>query len=89
MESVNKPIKKERMSNNDLFPLVMTVFGYAVAALFIVFGFYVIFAPQMAGVQKEFRTIFGVVVIGYGLLRTVIIYQKSKQRKDYEDETDI
>jgi amino acid permease len=77
------------MIKRDLFPGVMTIIGFAVAALFLVFGFYVIFSPQMASVTKEFRMIFGVVVIGYGLFRGVIIYQKSKQRKDYDDETNF
>jgi hypothetical protein len=40
----------------------------------------------MSYVPKEFRTIFGIVVIGYGLFRAVIIYQKSKQRRDYYDD---
>jgi len=77
------------MIKRDLLPSIMTFVGYAVAALFVVFGFYVIMAPQMAGVPKEFRMIFGVVVIGYGLFRAVIIYQKSKQRKEFDDETEF
>jgi amino acid permease len=72
----------------DLLPEVMTMVGYAVATLFVILGFYMIFAPQMAAIAKEFRNIFGVVVIGYGIFRAVIIYQKSKQRKE-EDEADI
>lgn len=77
------------MINRDSLPDMMTIVGYAVAALFLVFGLYMIFAPQLANIPKEFRTIFGVVVIGYGLFRSVIIYQKSKQRKDAEDESEI
>ena len=69
-------------------PDIMTMVGYAVASLFVVIGLYILFAPQMA-IQKEFRTIFGVVVIGYGLFRLVIIYQKSKQRKESDDEADL
>lgn len=77
------------MIKRDLLPGVMTMIGYAVAALFLAFGLYVIFSPQMADVPKEFRNIFGFVVIGYGLFRAVIIYQKSKQRKEYDDETEF
>lgn len=69
-------------------PDFMTWVGYTVALLFIVFGIYILFAPQMVNVPKEFRTIFGVTVIGYGLFRSVIIYQKSKQRKETDDETE-
>jgi hypothetical protein len=77
------------MINRDMMPDFMTIVGYVVAALFVVFGFYILFASQMINVPKEFRTIFGVTVIGYGLFRSVIIYQKSKQRKESDDETDI
>ena len=70
-------------------PNIMTIVGYAVAALFVVFGFYILFASQMLNVPAEFRTIFGVTIIGYGLFRSVIIYQKSKQRKESDDESDI
>jgi prepilin signal peptidase PulO-like enzyme (type II secretory pathway) len=77
------------MIKRDLLPDIMTLVGYAVAALFLAFGVYVLFAPQMMYVPKEFRTIFGIVVIGYGFFRAVIIYQKSKQRKESDDETEF
>jgi multisubunit Na+/H+ antiporter MnhC subunit len=63
----------------------MTIIGIVIAALFVVFGIYIIYSHQMDYVPKEFRTIFGVVVIGYGVFRSVIIYQKSKQRRDPDE----
>lgn len=69
-------------------PDFMTMVGYAVALLFVAFGIYILFAPQMVNVPKEFRTIFGVTVIGYGVFRSVIIYYKTKQRKETDDETE-
>jgi hypothetical protein len=77
------------MINRDSLPDFMTIIGFTVAALFVAFGIYIIMAPQMANVPKEFRTIFGVTVVGYGLFRSVIIYQKSKQRKESDDESDM
>jgi pilus assembly protein TadC len=74
------------MIKKDFMPNVMTVLGFSVAALFLAFGLYVLFAPQMANVPREFRNIFGIIVIGYGLFRAVIIYQKQRQGKDSEDE---
>lgn len=73
------------ISKNSL-PNFMTIFGIVVAGLFLLGGLYIIFSKNMNYVPKEFRTIFGVVVIGYGLFRAVIIYQKSKQRRDYYDD---
>ncbi len=66
----------------------MTIVGFAVAALFVAFGLYVLFSKQMGYVPKEFRNIFGIVVVGYGVFRGVIIYQKSREKKEY-DENDM
>jgi prepilin signal peptidase PulO-like enzyme (type II secretory pathway) len=81
-----KPQTIDRMLNRDSIPDLMTIIGYAVALLFVAFGLYILFAPQMVNVPKEFRTIFGVTVIGYGIFRSVIIYQRSKERKEADDE---
>ncbi len=75
------------MNNRDI-PSLMTVVGFLIAALFVVFGLYVIFAKPMQNIPREFRNIFGYIVIGYGIFRTVIIYQKHKQRKDTDDENE-
>ena len=77
------------MIKKKLFPDIMTIMGFTVAALFLAFGLYILFSPQMDNVPKEFRTIFGIIVISYGLFRTVIIYQKSKQRRNSDEETDF
>ncbi len=74
------------MIKRDSLPDFMTIVGFIVAALFVVFGFYIIFATKMMGVPKEFRTIFGITVIGYGIFRAVIIFQRNKQRKEADDE---
>ncbi|MBN1143399.1 MAG: hypothetical protein JXA72_03210 [Bacteroidales bacterium] len=76
------------MIKKDTLPGVMTIVGYAVAALFVAFGLYILVSPQMIYVPKEFRNIFGIVVIGYGVFRGVIIYQKSRERKE-DDENDM
>lgn len=77
------------MINKDSLPSIMTIIGFIVAALFVAFGMYIIFAPQMKNIPGEFRTIFGVTVIGYGIFRSVIMYQKSRQRNETDDETDF
>lgn len=74
------------MRNRDFLPGFMTVFGLAVAMLFLAFGLYIIFSRQLNSIPTEFRNILGIVIIGYGLFRSVIIYQKSRRRRD-EDET--
>ena len=78
-------IRKGNMISKDFFPDFMTIVGFAVAGLFLALGFYIMFSHQMNYIPKEFRMIFGVVVIGYGMFRAVIIYQKSKQRREFDD----
>jgi len=75
------------MIKKNSLPDIMTILGFTVAALFLAFGLYILFSDQMAFVPKEFRTIFGVIVISYGLFRLVIIYQKSKQRRNSDEES--
>jgi len=77
------------MIRKNSFPDIMTIMGFAVAALFLAFGLYILFSRQMANVPKEFRTIFGIIVISYGLFRSVIIYQKSKQRRNSDEESEF
>jgi amino acid permease len=67
---------------------IMTIMGFIVAFLFLAFGIYILFSPKMINIPKEFRTIFGVVVIMYGLFRSVIIYQKSKNRRESDEESE-
>jgi len=74
------------MINKESIPDIMTIIGIVVAALFVVFGIYILSSHQMDNVPKEFRTIFGVVVIWYGILRSVIMYQKSKQRRNPDED---
>jgi hypothetical protein len=81
-------LEVHKMTNKDL-PSIMTIFGFTVAALFIVFGTFILFSHHLDYVPKEFRTIFGVVVIAYGLFRLVIIYQKSKQSNNPDEESEF
>ncbi len=77
------------MMKKNSFPEIMTLIGYTAALLFLAFGLYILLSHRMDNVPKEFRTIFGVVVISYGFFRGVIIFQRSKQRRDTEDEPEF
>ena len=66
----------------------MSIFGYTMAVLFVGLGLYLIFSPGLDSTlaeMKEMRMIFGVVLISYGVFRSVIIYQKRNMSGD-EDE---
>jgi uncharacterized membrane protein len=79
----------DTMMKKNSFPEIMTLVGYMTALLFLAFGLYILRSHRMDNVPKEFRTIFGVVVISYGFFRAVIIYQRSKQRRESEDEPEF
>ena len=67
----------------------MSIFGYTMAVLFVGLGFYLVFSKGLdstLGGMKEMRTIFGVVLISYGLFRSVIIYQKRNMSGDDDDD---
>jgi divalent metal cation (Fe/Co/Zn/Cd) transporter len=78
--------------NRDFMQRFMTVFGLTVAGLIVIVGFYIVFSQHISALNawpKEIRTIFGVFIISYGCFRSVIIYQKSKQRRNPNDETEF
>lgn len=64
----------------------MGIFGYAMAVLFVILGFYLIFTTSLDSIRPEMRTILGVVLLLYGIFRSVINYQKQKEARDEEDE---
>jgi hypothetical protein len=79
------------MIKKDFLQVFMTIFGITVAGLIVIVGFYIVLSrriPVFDSWPKEIRTIFGVFIISYGFFRSVVIYQKSKQRRDTNDETE-
>ena len=79
------------MIKKDFLQVFMTIFGMTVAGLIVIVGFYIVLSrriPVFDSWPKEIRTIFGVFIISYGFFRSVVIYQKSKQRRDTNDETE-
>ena len=80
------------MVKKDFLQVFMTFFGLTVAGLIVVVGFYIVFSQRIVLFQswpKEIRTIFGVFIISYGLFRSVVIYQKNKNRRDSENESEF
>jgi hypothetical protein len=80
------------MIKRDFLQVFMTFFGLAVAGMIVIVGFYIIFShriPLFQSWPKEVRMIFGIFIISYGLFRSVLIYQKSKNRRDSEDESEF
>lgn len=80
------------MIKKDFLQVFMTIFGLTVAGLIVIAGFYIVFSNRIPIFQawpKEIRTVFGVFLISYGFFRSVIIYQKNKNRRDAEDESEF
>jgi len=80
------------MIKKDFLQVFMTLFGLTIAGLIVIVGFYIVFSQRIVVFQswpKEIRTIFGVFIISYGLFRSVVIYQKNKNRRDSENESEF
>ena len=80
------------MIKKDFLQVFMTFFGLTVAGMIVIVGFYIVFSQRIQLFQswpKEIRTIFGIFIISYGLFRSVVIYQKNKNRRDSEDESEF
>jgi divalent metal cation (Fe/Co/Zn/Cd) transporter len=80
------------MIKKDFLQVFMTFFGLTVAGLIVIVGFYIVFSQRIQLFQswpKEIRTIFGVFIISYGLFRSVVIYQKNKNRRDSDNESEF
>ena len=74
------------MRKRNVVREVMGVFGYAVSVLFVVLGFYLIFAASLDHIPEEMRTILGVVLVTYGIFRSVLTYQKQREARNEENE---
>jgi hypothetical protein len=80
------------MIKKDFLQVFMTFFGLTVAGLIVIVGFYIVFSQRIQLFQswpKEIRTIFGIFIISYGLFRSVVIYQKNKNRRDSDNESEF
>jgi hypothetical protein len=80
------------MIKKDFLQVFMTFFGLTVAGLIVIVGFYIVFSQRIPLFQswpKEIRTIFGIFIISYGLFRSVVIYQKNKNRRDSDNESEF
>jgi hypothetical protein len=80
------------MMKKDFLQVFMTYFGLAIAGMIMIVGFYIIFSHRIQLFEswpREVRTIFGVFIISYGLFRSVVIFQKGKNRRDSEDEAEF
>ncbi|MBN1159345.1 MAG: hypothetical protein JXA61_08180 [Bacteroidales bacterium] len=74
------------MRKRNVGSLFMGIFGYSVAVLFVVLGLYLIFTKSLDNIQPEMRTILGIILLLYGVFRSVINYQKLREARYEEDE---
>jgi hypothetical protein len=76
------------MRKRNIAKDAMIVFGYTMAVLFVILGFYLIFATSLDNtyLPKELRMILGFVFVTYGFLRSVVNFQKQRQKDVDEDE---
>ena len=60
----------------------MSIFGIILVFLLIATGFYILLTPSFEYVPRYFRTVFVVLIFGYGLYRSVNIFNHYKNKED-------
>jgi hypothetical protein len=74
----------DNMSDLNLYSRVMAFVRIAIILMFFVFGAYVLFSPDLNYIPQNFRVIFAIFILLYGIYRLVSSLQKFK--KDREEE---
>jgi len=69
-------IKKEYIAQ------LMLIFGIMMVILILVSGIYILLSPSLNYWPKYFRTIFAVVIFGYGFYRSVNIFYNYNKKEE-------
>jgi hypothetical protein len=69
------------MIKKDISGQVMSIFGLMMVIMLIIAGIFILISPSLGNWPKNFRTIFAIVIIAYGLFRLVNIIMKFKNRE--------
>ncbi|PIP54740.1 MAG: hypothetical protein COX07_03665 [Bacteroidetes bacterium CG23_combo_of_CG06-09_8_20_14_all_32_9] len=77
------------MPNRISFSKVMIYFGLFMVFIYVVVGAMFIFAQVFTYIPREFRVIFGIFFVIYGIFRFVKIYPKLKKNSQDEDTDSI
>jgi len=64
------------------FAQIMLIFGIVTVILIIVLGIYILITPTLSYLSKYLRTIFAVVVIGYGSYRLMNMFHLYKNKEE-------
>jgi uncharacterized membrane protein HdeD (DUF308 family) len=73
------------MPNRISFSKIMLYFGLLMILLYIVAGSVLIFAQVLPDSPKQFKVIFGIFFVLYGIFRFARVYPKLKNRNQDED----
>jgi len=60
--------------------------GILKVLLIIILGFYILLSPTASHMPRHFSTIFALVIIAYGIYRSVSIIQKYRNKEDNQKE---
>jgi len=73
-------VKKDYLARGKLTLGIMKVL------LIIILGVYILFSPTATRMPRHFSTIFAMVIIAYGIYRSVCIIQKYRNKEDNQTE---
>ncbi len=72
------------MKISDKFLFFYWIFGLIIAALFLLFGLFIIFSDAFTYVPENFRIVIGIFLIAYGLFRVINIFIKNRKNEENE-----
>jgi ABC-type multidrug transport system permease subunit len=64
----------------------LNIFSYLVVAMFFILGVFIIFSDYYSNLPKNYRIIFAILIISYGMFRLITIINKNKEIDNHEDE---
>ena len=70
------------MMKKENFAQIMLIFGIVTVILIIFLGIYILVSPTFSYLSEYLRTIFAVVVIGYGSYRLVNMFHLYKNKEE-------
>lgn len=69
------------MTKKEYLPPVMLILGIMKVIFIIILGIFILLSSSFDYLPKYFRTIFAIVIIAYGLFRSVSVFNKFKKKE--------
>lgn len=72
---------RSEMTKKEYLAPLMLILGILKVILIIILGIFILLSSSFDYLPKYFRTIFAIVIIAYGLFRSVSVFNKFKKKE--------